>query len=126
MNTAIGLIETLGLVPLLNAVDAALKAANVKTASGVMKLDGGIVVDKDAGDARLRHVGDVLDEAMQVEAGADDAEYLVAIAHQHVDPELDHAQLGVRIDVDMEIAVFLDDGVEPDVVRTARIRTEPP
>ena len=50
MNPAIGLIETLGLVALLNAVDAALKAANVKTISGVLKLDGGIVAVVISGD----------------------------------------------------------------------------
>ena len=50
MNPAIGIIETLGLVPLLNAVDAALKAANVTTISTVMKLDGGIVAVMISGD----------------------------------------------------------------------------
>ena len=34
MIPALGMIETLGLVPLLNALDAALKSANVKPISG--------------------------------------------------------------------------------------------
>ena len=43
MNGALGLIETLGLVGLIHAADAMLKAANVTMASQVIKLDGGIV-----------------------------------------------------------------------------------
>ncbi len=37
------MIETLGLVGLIHAADAMLKAANVTMASQVIKLDGGIV-----------------------------------------------------------------------------------
>ena len=62
MIPALGLIETLGLVPLLNALDAALKSANVKPISGVIKLDGGIVA--------VMIAGDVSSVRAAVEAGA--------------------------------------------------------
>ena len=42
-GNAMGLIETLGLVGLIYAVDAMLKATSVELASPVIKLDGGIV-----------------------------------------------------------------------------------
>ena len=40
---ALGLIETMGLVCLINAVDAMLKAATVELATPIIKLDGGVV-----------------------------------------------------------------------------------
>ena len=43
MNGALGLIETQGLVGLITAIDAMLKAANVELASSIIKLDGGLV-----------------------------------------------------------------------------------
>ena len=43
MNSALGLIETQGLVGLVYAIDAMLKAASVELASSIIKLDGGIV-----------------------------------------------------------------------------------
>ena len=42
-GNALGLIETLGLVGLIQAVDAMLKAASVELASSVVKVDGGVV-----------------------------------------------------------------------------------
>jgi ethanolamine utilization protein EutM len=42
-GNALGLVETLGLVGLISAVDAMLKAASVEVASTVIKLDGGVV-----------------------------------------------------------------------------------
>jgi ethanolamine utilization protein EutM len=87
MNPAIGLIETLGLIPLLNAVDAALKAANVKTISGVMKLDGGIVA--------VMISGDVSSVRAAVEAGAEAAARLGELKAAHVIPRPDDALLPV-------------------------------
>jgi ethanolamine utilization protein EutM len=87
MNPAIGLIETLGLVPLLNAVDAALKAANVKTISGIMKLDGGIVA--------VMISGDVSSVRAAIEAGAEAAARLGELKAAHVIPLPDDALLPV-------------------------------
>ena len=42
-GNALGLIETMGLVGLISAVDAMLKAASVEIASSIIKLDGGVV-----------------------------------------------------------------------------------
>ena len=50
MNSALGLIETQGLVGLIYAIDAMLKAASVELASSVIKLDGGIVAVMIRGD----------------------------------------------------------------------------
>ena len=87
MNPAIGLIETLGLVALLNAVDAALKAANVRTISGVMKLDGGIVA--------ALVPGDVSSVRAAVEAGAEAAARIGELKAAHVIPRPDDALLPV-------------------------------
>ena len=87
MNPAIGLIETLGLVALLNAVDAALKAANVKTISGVLKLDGGIVA--------VVISGDVSSVRAAVEAAAEAASRLGELKAAHVIPRPDYALLPV-------------------------------
>ena len=64
-GNALGLIETLGLVGLITAVDAMLKAASVELASSVIKLDGGIV------SVMVR--GDVSSVRAAVEAGAEAA-----------------------------------------------------
>ena len=78
MNEAIGLIETLGLVPLINAIDAMLKAANVGIASGIIKLDGGVV------SVMIR--GDVSSVRAAVEAGAEAAARLGELRAAHVIP----------------------------------------
>ena len=64
-GNALGLVETLGLVGLISAVDAMLKAASVEVASTVIKLDGGVV------SVMVR--GDVSSVRAAVEAGADAA-----------------------------------------------------
>ena len=64
-GNALGLIETQGLVGLINAVDAMLKAASVELASSVIKLDGGLV------SVMVR--GDVSSVRAAVEAGAEAA-----------------------------------------------------
>jgi ethanolamine utilization protein EutM len=78
MNSAIGLIETLGLVSLVSAVDAALKAAKVEVASSILKLDGGIVA------IILR--GDVSSMRAAVEAGAEAAGRIGELRAAHVIP----------------------------------------
>ena len=64
-GNALGLIETLGLVGLISAVDAMLKAASVELASSIIKLDGGVV------SVMVR--GDVSSVRAAVEAGAEAA-----------------------------------------------------
>lgn len=78
MNEALGLIETRGLVCLIHAVDAMLKAANVQVASGVIKLDGGVV------SAIVR--GDVSSVRAAVEAGAEAASQAGELLAAHVIP----------------------------------------
>lgn len=78
MNGALGLIETLGLVGLINAVDAMLKTANVELASGVIKLDGGLV------SVMIR--GDVGSVRAAVEAGAEAAGRIGELKAAHVIP----------------------------------------
>jgi ethanolamine utilization protein EutM len=78
MNGALGLIETQGLVGLINAVDAMLKAANVQLASSVIKLDGGLV-------SVMIH-GDVSSVRAAVEAGADAAGRIGELKAAHVIP----------------------------------------
>ena len=65
MNGALGLIETQGLVGLIYAIDAMLKAASVELASSIIKLDGGLV------SVMIR--GDVSSVRAAVEAGAEAA-----------------------------------------------------
>ncbi len=65
-GNALGLIETQGLVGLINAIDAMLKAANVELASAIIKLDGGLV--------SVMVQGDVSSVRAAVEAGAEAAE----------------------------------------------------
>jgi ethanolamine utilization protein EutM len=78
MNSAIGLIETIGLVPLIHAVDAMLKAAQVEVASRVIRLDGGLV------SVMIR--GDVSSVRAAVEAGAEAAGRLGELKAAHVIP----------------------------------------
>jgi ethanolamine utilization protein EutM len=78
MNTALGLIETRGLVGLISAIDAMLKAANVKLASAVVKLDGGLV------SVMIR--GDVSSVRAAIEAGAEAAGRTGELMASHVIP----------------------------------------
>jgi ethanolamine utilization protein EutM len=78
MNSAIGMIETIGLVGLINAVDAMLKAANVQVASSVIRLDGGLV------SVMIR--GDVSSVRAAVEAGAEAAGRIGELRAAHVIP----------------------------------------
>ena len=78
MNQAIGLLETIGLVPLIQGVDAALKAAQVEVASSVIRLDGGLV------SVILR--GDVSSMRAAIEAGAEAASKVGELKAAHVIP----------------------------------------
>jgi ethanolamine utilization protein EutM len=77
-GNAIGLIETQGLVSLINAIDAMLKAASVELASTIIKLDGGIV------SVMVR--GDVSSVRAAVEAGAEAAARIGELKAAHVIP----------------------------------------
>jgi len=77
-GSAIGLIETQGLVGLINAIDAMLKSASVEMASSIIKLDGGIV------SAMIR--GDVSSVRAAVEAGAEAASRVGELKAAHVIP----------------------------------------
>jgi len=77
-GTAIGLLETQGLVGLINAVDAMLKAASVELVSGVIKLDGGLV------SVMIR--GDVSSVRAAIEAGAEAAGRVGDLKAAHVIP----------------------------------------
>lgn len=78
MNNAIGLIETIGLVGLIAAVDAMLKAAKVEVASSVIRLDGGLV--------SVIVQGDVSSVRAAVEAGAEAAGKIGELRAAHVIP----------------------------------------
>lgn len=78
MNRALGLFETIGLIPLVSAVDAALKAANVELASEVFRFEGGLV------SVMIR--GDVSSVRAAVEAGAEAGSRLGEIRAAHVIP----------------------------------------
>ena len=78
MNSALGLVETQGLVGLISAVDAMLKAANVELASSVIRLDGGLV------SVMIR--GDVSSVRAAVEAGAEVAGRIGELKAAHVIP----------------------------------------
>jgi ethanolamine utilization protein EutM len=80
---ALGLIETLGLVGLISAVDAMLKAAKVELASTVIKLDGGVV--------SVLVKGDVSSVRAAVEAGAEAAGRIGELRAAHVIPRPDQA-----------------------------------
>jgi ethanolamine utilization protein EutM len=75
---ALGLIETMGLVCLINAVDAMLKAASVELATPIIKLDGGVV------SVMVR--GDVSSVRAAVEAGAEAAARAGELRAAHVIP----------------------------------------
>ena len=77
MCTAIGLIETRGLVPLIEATDAMAKAANVKIEKRV-GIGGGLVTTVVSGD-----VGSV---RAAVEAGAAAAQQLGELISSHIIP----------------------------------------
>jgi ethanolamine utilization protein EutM len=80
-GNALGLIETLGLVGLIGAVDAMLKAATVEVASSIVKLDGGVV------SVMVR--GDVSSVRAAVEAGAEAAAKIGELRAAHVIPRPD-------------------------------------
>jgi ethanolamine utilization protein EutM len=82
-GNALGLIETMGLVGLISAVDAMLKAASVELASPVIKVDGGVV------SVMVR--GDVSSVRAAVEAGAEAAGRVGALRAAHVIPRPDVA-----------------------------------
>src|SRR5262249_49395740 len=77
-GSALGLIETQGLVGVISAVDAMLKAASVELASSVIKLDGGLV------SVMVR--GDVSSVRAAVEAGAEAAGKTGELKAAHVIP----------------------------------------
>jgi ethanolamine utilization protein EutM len=78
MSQAIGLLETVGLVGLIQGIDAALKAAQVEVASPIIRLDGGLV------SVILR--GDVSSMRAAVEAGAEAAAKIGELKAAHVIP----------------------------------------
>jgi ethanolamine utilization protein EutM len=80
-GNALGLIETMGLVGLINATDAMLKAATVEVASSIIKLDGGVV--------SLMVRGDVSSVRAAVEAGAEAAAKIGELRAAHVIPRPD-------------------------------------
>lgn len=84
---AIGMIETKGLVPLIEAADAALKAANVKYA-GQAKVGSGLV--------SVTFTGDVAAVKAAVDAGAEAAGRVGEVVSVHViaRPHDDIAKLG--------------------------------
>jgi ethanolamine utilization protein EutM len=77
-SSALGLIETQGLVGLISAVDSMLKAASVELASQIIKLDGGLV------SVMIR--GDVSSVRAAIEAGADAAGRIGELKAAHVIP----------------------------------------
>jgi len=84
---ALGLIETMGLLGLIGAIDAMLKAASVEMASSVIKLDGGVV------SVMVR--GDVSSVRAAVEAGAAAAAGIGELRAAHVIPNPDVAVVRV-------------------------------
>lgn len=77
MNNAIGMIETKGLVPLVEATDAMAKAANVKIEKRI-GIGGGLVAMVVSGD-----VGSV---RAAVEAGAAAANQVGELVSSHIIP----------------------------------------
>ncbi|MBB3207722.1 ethanolamine utilization protein EutM [Rhodopirellula rubra] len=77
MNDAIGLIETKGLLPLVEATDAMAKAANVEIVKRI-DLGGGLVTTVVSGD-----VGSV---RAAVEAGAAAAAQIGELVSSHIIP----------------------------------------
>jgi ethanolamine utilization protein EutM len=86
-GNALGLIETMGLIGLIGAIDAMLKAATVEMASSVIKLDGGVV------SVMVR--GDVSSVRAAVEAGAEAAARIGELRAAHVIPRPDDAVVKV-------------------------------
>ncbi len=86
-GNALGLIETMGLIGLIGAIDAMLKAASVEMASSVIKLDGGVV------SVMVR--GDVSSVRAAVEAGAEAAARIGELRAAHVIPRPDDAVVRV-------------------------------
>ncbi len=82
-GNALGLIETMGLIALLGAADAMLKAATVELASSVIKLDGGVV--------SIMVRGDVSSVRAAIEAGAEAAARIGELRAAHVIPRPDTA-----------------------------------
>ncbi|MGI6082918.1 MAG: BMC domain-containing protein [Limnochordia bacterium] len=82
MGDALGLIETRGLVPLIEAADAMVKAANVEIASW-RKVGGGLVTVAVRGD-----VGAV---RAAVEAGSAAASRVGEVVSTHIIPRPDKA-----------------------------------
>jgi ethanolamine utilization protein EutM len=77
-GTAVGLLETQGLVGMISAVDAMLKAASVELISQIIKLDGGLV------SVMIR--GDVSSVRAAIEAGAEAAGRIGELKAAHVIP----------------------------------------
>ena len=90
MNEALGLIETMGLVGLIHAGDAMLKAANVSLAGSIVKLDGGVVA--------LMIRGDVSSVRAAVEAGAEAAAKVGDLRAAHVIPRPGAAVLAAYVE----------------------------
>ena len=90
MYCALGLIETLGLVGLIHATDAMLKAANVSLATPIIKLDGGVV------SVMIR--GDVSSVRAAVEAGAEAAGRVGELKAAHVIPRPSAAVIAAFVD----------------------------
>jgi len=86
-GTSLGLIETMGLIGLIGAIDAMLKAATVEMASSVIKLDGGVV------SVMVR--GDVSSVRAAIEAGAEAAARIGELRAAHVIPRPDEAVVRV-------------------------------
>ena len=86
-GTALGLIETMGLIGLIGAIDAMLKAATVEMAGSVIKLDGGVV------SVIVR--GDVSSVRAAIEAGAEAAARIGELRAAHVIPRPDEAVVRV-------------------------------
>ena len=79
------------------------------------------MIDEQAGHAGRSFLDDVLDERSEVEAGAGNAEDVIAVADQYVDPQFGDAQIRVWIDVDVDVALLADQIVEPGVLFVARV-----
>ena len=77
MNDAIGMIETKGLLPLIEATDAMAKAANVEIVKRI-DVGGGLVTTVVSGD-----VGSV---RAAVEAGANSASQIGELVSSHIIP----------------------------------------
>ena len=77
-GSAIGLVETIGLVSMICGIDAMLKAASVELASDIIKVDGGIL------SVMIR--GDVSSVRAAVEAGAEAVARVGQLQAAHVIP----------------------------------------